>query len=429
MVTPLFSANYRRFTPEMLHLLLRISTALGTIRGARVLPAVADQLRASAKAGTVHYSNLIEGNQLPFVEAERAARGVLAADTRAKIELVNYVEALDLIDTRVADDTLVLTPDFLKELHGTAMHRLGREEDPHFKPRHEGQWRDGVAVVLDRLTGKVMHEAPSSDEVPDLMEAMFEWLGAKLEAGIEPPFVLAGVLHYGVTDVHPFADGNGRAARLLQTALLMASDLLPGRMFSFERYYADDRTAYYDALRSVRRNTLNMEKWLEYFLGGLVEEYERVASTVTDLSSLVAGAGDEPLRLTASQQRALATLRIEGRQEFNRRDYERAAGVGRTAANDEIGALVRHGVLIPRGASSATRYVFSSVARPDPQPRRRGRARKWTDQLVERELKAFLDGRSTWPSREEFQAAGRGDLYSAASRAGGISRWRRMRGL
>ena len=54
---------------------MRISAAIGTIGGARILPAVADQLRASAKAGTVHYSNLIEGNQLPFVEAERAARG------------------------------------------------------------------------------------------------------------------------------------------------------------------------------------------------------------------------------------------------------------------------------------------------------------------------------------------------------------------
>jgi Fic family protein len=429
MATPAFSANYRRYTPAMLQLLMRISTALGTIRGARVLPAVADQLRASAKAGTVHYSNLIEGNQLPFIEAERAARGELQADTRAKIELVNYVEALDLIDARLADDAIVLTPNFLKELHGTAMHRLGREEDPHFKPHHEGQWRDGVAVVVDRITGKVMHEAPSRDEVPGLMEAMLEWLGAKLEAGVEPPFVLAGVVHHGITDVHPFADGNGRAARLLQTALLMTNDVLPGRMFSFERYYADDRTAYYDALRSVRRNTFNMEEWLEYFLNGLAEEYERVASTVADLGSLVSGAGDEPLRLTASQERALATLRIEGRQEFNRRDYERAAGVARTTANEEIGALVRHGVLVPRGASSATRYAFSSVARPDHRTGRRGRKRKWKDQVIERELKAFLKGRSAWPPREEFQAAGRGDLYSAASRAGGISRWRRIFGL
>jgi hypothetical protein len=41
-----------------------------------------------------------------MVEAERAVRHELAPDTRAKIELVNYVNALDLIDTRLAEDTL-----------------------------------------------------------------------------------------------------------------------------------------------------------------------------------------------------------------------------------------------------------------------------------------------------------------------------------
>jgi Fic family protein len=96
-----FSPAYRRYTPEMSDSLMRISTALGRIQGARVLPAVADQLRASARVGTVHFSNLIEGNQLPVIEAERATRGELAADSRAKIELVNYVEALDLIDRRL----------------------------------------------------------------------------------------------------------------------------------------------------------------------------------------------------------------------------------------------------------------------------------------------------------------------------------------
>ena len=199
--------------------------------------------------------------------------------------------ALDLIDERLADGALAITPEFLKELHGTAMRGLGRADDPHFKPHHEGSWRDGVAVVVDRITNQIMHEGPPADEVPGLCEAMFDWLQRKLASGEEPPFVLAGVIHYGITDIHPFADGNGRAARLIQTALRMARDVPPGRMFSFERYYAEDRGAYYEALRSVRRNTYNMEQWLEYFLRGLVEEYERVASTVADLSSLAAAGG------------------------------------------------------------------------------------------------------------------------------------------
>jgi Fic family protein len=407
---------------------MRISTALGSIRGARVLPAVADQLRASARVGTIHYSNLIEGNQLPVVEAERAARGQLAADSRAKIELVNYVEALGLIDQLLDAGALDLTPTFLKDLHGTITRGLGREDDPHFKPRHEGEWRDGSAVVFDHFTGQVMHEGPPHSEVAPRMAGMLAWLNRKLEAG-DPPFVLAGVAHYGITDVHPFADGNGRAARLVQTALLMRAGVLPGRMFSFERYYAEDRSAYYAALRSVRERTYNMEHWLDYFLRGLADEYERVATTVTDLSALLPGGGGAPLHLTPGQERAVTALRIQGRREFTRREYEQAAGVGRSAAGDDLRDLVGHGVLGTRGAGPSTRYVFQGTVPDTGNGRRPGRPLKWTDVVIERELRAFLEGRSNWPTPSEFRSAGKGPLYAAATRAGGVRRWRGIVGL
>jgi Fic family protein len=427
MTDAYFSARYTRFSPEVAALLMRIAAALAVIKGATILPAAADQLRVSARVGTIHFSTLIEGNELPFLEAERAARGELDPDSRAKIELVNYVNALDLIDRRLDADELVPDTAFLKELHGVAMAGLGREDDPHFKPHHEGEWRDGSAVVYDQMTRQVMHEGPPPEKVPVEMEAMFRWLGGKLESRSEPIFVLAGVVHYGITDVHPFADGNGRAARLFQGALLMREGVLPGRMFSFERYYAEDRPAYYAALRSVREQTLNMNAWLGYFLIGLVEEYERVAATVTGLSSLTAPGGGT-LQLSTSQEAAVTALRIEGLREFTRRDYERAGGVGRASAGNDLRSLIRHGVVEVRGSGPATRYAFvgpGRAARKDG----RGRPVRWTEAKIEAALRDFVAGRNTWPSSGEFIADEKGDLYAAASRNGGIGRWRRAMGL
>lgn len=426
-----FSAAYRRYTPEMTDAMFRIAKSLGAIEAAPVLPAVADQLRSSARVGTVHYSNLIEGNELPVVAAERAARGELEPDSRAKVELVNYVEALDLIDSLLDAGGLELTKDFLKQLHATTTRGLGREEDDHFKPHHEGEWRDGIAVVVDQLSGRIMHEGPPPEEVSPRMDSMFAWLEQKLESGSEPPFVLAGVMHYGITDVHPFADGNGRAARLFQVALLMKAGALPGRMFSFERFYAEDRGAYYAALRSVREQTLNMETWLHYFLCGLAEEYERVAATVEDLSALTLGGGVTPLRLSASQERGLTNLRIQGRREFARRDYENAARIGRSAAVEDISELVAHGILVPRGSGAATRYLLTEhpTKGSTQGDGRRGRPVKWTDTKIEQELRAFVAGRPSWPSPDEFHREGKGPLYAAASKRGGIGRWRRIVGM
>jgi Fic family protein len=421
-----FHARFQRWTPVALKHLTDIHTALGTIKGARVLPAVADQLRSSALVGTVHYSNLIEGNELPLIEAERAARGQLEPDSRAKIELINYVRALDLIDLRLSEGSLELAPELLKALHEVATNDLGREDDPHFKPHHEGEWRDGPALVVDRLTQQVMHQAPPAEEVEPMMRGMFEWLEDKLTRDDYPPFVIAGVLHYGITDIHPFADGNGRVARLFQVAALMHLDVLPGRMFSFDRYYAEDRPAYYRALRSVRERTLNMEQWLHYYLGGLAEEYKRVAAAIEELGELAPG-GTSRLQLTRSQERALTRLRIEGRREFTRAEYQEAAGVGRTRAIEDLQPLVHHSLLAVRGHGPSTRYSLP-VRDEAHRVAGLGRHRRWTDALIERELRAYLGTTPDWPRPAQFRADGHGDLYAAASRYGGIARWRQILG-
>jgi hypothetical protein len=57
-----------------------------------------------------------------------------------------------------------------------------------------------------------------------------------------------------------------------------------------------------------------------------------------------------------------------------------------------------------------------------------GRKPFWTEDVIERDLRAFLVGRADWPSHSEFAEAGRRDLYAAASRNGGIGRWRAMLG-
>jgi Fic family protein len=417
-----------RYTPALSRALMLIGEAVGVIRGAHVLPAVADQLRASARVGTVHYSNLIEGNELPIVEAERAARRDLPADTRAKIELVDYVDALDFIDRRLDAPGFELSTEFLLELHKETTKGLGREDDPHFQPHHEGTWRDGTAVVVDRATSQIVHEGPPPAEVPERMAELIAWINRMLDDD-EPPYVVAGVAHYAITDIHPFADGNGRVARLVQIAILIRAGVLPGRMFSFERFYAEDRDAYYAALRSVRRRTFNLDVWLEYFLGGLREEYERIAATVQDLSRLMPG-GASALQLSASQQTALASLRLQGRSEFTRREYEIAADVARSTAGDDLRKLTQHGVLHVRGHGRQTRYAFPRALPPGrggraPGP---GRRPKWTDAMIGAELREFLADRDGWPSFEEFRAAGKGALYAAMSRAGGIKRWRQIAG-
>jgi Fic family protein len=420
-----FSANFRRYPATLTARLTRIAGALAGIRAARILPAAEDQLRSSAMVGTIHYSTLIEGNELPRIEAERAAKGQLSPDNRAKIELVNYVEALNYLDEKGKEGALALTPELILELHGVAMKGLGSEQSEHFKPHHVGAWRDGIAVVADQVSGEVFHQGPPAAEVAARVRGLCSWAQDVEQREEEyPPSVIVGVVHYAITDIHPFADGNGRVARLLATAQLMRQDQVPGHLFSFERYYAEDREAYYEALRSVRRHTLNMEAWLEYFLEGLAQEYERVAMKIQELEGLGFRAGG-PVQLSATQQRGLAGLGVAGVSEFRRLDYERHAEVSRSQAASDLRKLVDVGLLEPRGSGPDSRYRFRREFRAGG-----GRGpRTWTDERIEAELVVLVDGRRRWPRIEDFRSAGKMALYQAVQRQGGSKKWAERLGL
>lgn len=421
--------RFRRYPVELVSRLNRISAALARIEAADLWPAAAEQLRFSAKVGTIHFSTLIEGNTLSVLEAERAVRGELDAETRAQIELVNYVDALDFIDGLYDAGKLDISPDFLKELHRETTKGLGTD-DGHFKPHHEGEWRDGQALVVDQLTKRVLHEGSPQAEVEQRMEGLCEWIALKeRDFDYTPPFVIAGMAHYVLTDVHPFADGNGRVARLLTAALLMRFGVLPGRLFNFEEYYGRDTPAYYSALRAAR-DTLNDEPWLGYFLEGMALEYERVAQAVSDLAKLGTVVRGARAQLKGTQQNALSGFRVRGVSEFARADYEREAKVQKATAVREINELIEMGLLRRVGEGSARRYQMVGAAQANPWAGRGGgRPKTWTDERIETELRGLVGSQGRFPTRKEFQDAGAGGLYLAILRNGGTERWAHALGL
>ncbi len=419
---------FNRYPPAIVDRLGRIAAAQALIDGARILPAQEDELRRSALVGTVHYSTLIEGNQLSLIEAARAADGTLDPDTRAKRELVNYVRALGLIDARFKAGTIAYSADFLRELHGITTSGLGEPGSERFAPGHEGVFRPGRAVVADAI-GNVSHVAPPPAEVPKLVNDLCAYLEEKRVQGIDyPAAILAGVAHFRLADIHPFADGNGRVARLFATAVLFREGLVSRHLFSPERYYASDLPAYHAALASVHQRTNNMEHWLLYFTTGLAEELERVAARARELSDMTERI-THATQLSAAQERAIAALTAGELRDISSPEYAELTGRSPASSRRDISQLVELDVLVRVGRGPSARYRLPAARRRLRAPRAARAGGPWTEERVRSEVAAFLDGRTTWPSFGEFRAAGLAAAYQAMSRHGGVARWRREFGV
>lgn len=225
-------------TNRMLILVAEIAEKTGRISNYRSFEAK-PHLRRNNRIRSIHSSLAIEANSLSLDEV----RGVIAGKTvlgpqREIQEVRNAYQAYDMIGhfdpCSIAD---------LKELHGV-MTYLTVQESGVFRSGNEGVFKGGRCIFM----------APPPHLVPDQMEALFHWM--RDAAHTVHPLILSSVFHYEFVFIHPFADGNGRMARLWQTAMLTdwnpVFQYLPleSRIHEFQEEYYEAIAACHSAGRS-----------------------------------------------------------------------------------------------------------------------------------------------------------------------------------
>ncbi|MBE5774509.1 MAG: Fic family protein [Clostridiales bacterium] len=243
-------------TNRMLNRVSSISEKLGRIETRRTLERQ-PHLRRNNRIQSVHSSLKIEANSLSLdsVRDVLNAREVIGPAKEIQ-EVKNAFAAYDQID---AVDSYSL--DDLLRLHGV-MTRLTVEESGMFRSGAEGVYRGGVCI----------HIAPPPEMVPPLMRQLFDWIAAR--RGEIHPLILSSVFHYEFVFIHPFRDGNGRMARLWQTALLSRWNPL-FEYIPIESQIERFQDGYYDAI-AVSTSEGSATAFVEFMLDRIDEVLDRV---------------------------------------------------------------------------------------------------------------------------------------------------------
>ena len=93
------------------------------------------------------------------------------------------------------------------------------------------------------------------------------------------PLVRMTAGHHQFESIHPFADGNGRTGRLINTLYLSEQQLTDLPILCQSRYILQNRPTYY-RLRQSRRRSGNWEPWTPWMLDGVRETAEWIARTL-----------------------------------------------------------------------------------------------------------------------------------------------------
>ena len=170
-------------------------------------PTALENLDHALDLELTYTSNAIEGNALTQIETNLVIeKGITIGGKQLKdhLEAVDHFEAIGYVRDLAARDAPLLEAD-IRTLHALVMKR----SNPDIAG---GYARSGRTVNTERSR----HSFPSPAELPALMADFAAWMG---EAPATPPTAFAA--HHRLVDIHPFADGNGRTARLLMNLLLI----------------------------------------------------------------------------------------------------------------------------------------------------------------------------------------------------------------
>lgn len=234
-----------------------------------ILPALASRLDAELVRRAIFGTAAIEGNPL---SEERVAEiieepSLNGLRERAEQEIVNLKEAyrLHAVPGPAKDrETPAVSEAFIREINALVTRGVGGEFHA------PGQYRDHPVEVGDLGHGGVYKPPKIRADIETLMAAFVDWLNSE-EVRKEWPPVRAALAHYHLALIHPFGDGNGRTARLLEVAIMARAGYryVPTML---SNYYYRNIDAYYVAFRECERSREHdLTPFLRFFSEGLRE--------------------------------------------------------------------------------------------------------------------------------------------------------------
>lgn len=341
----MFEPGYE-ITHALLENIKRIYSLTQGLNQRRFPHTVLVELQRDAEAVSSFASTSIEGNPLPLTDVKRILKTRPQNIRDSEREVLNYNEILKEINGKLAKAALPITLPLVLQIHKKVTYKLL----PAFQ---SGKLRVDPVFVNDPRSGKTIYYPPDAKDVPVLIKELIHFVETN-KSKIDP-LILAGLFHRQMVIIHPFMDGNGRTTRLLTKVLIADMGLNTFNLFSFENYYNQNVTRYFQMVGLVGdyydlAGRVNFSAWLEYFTGGIIDELLRVEKILPRATS---SPKDE---LLPYHQQIMEVIKEKGF--ITDRDYARLVPRARQTRRLDFNRLIELGLIQREGKGKNTYYTL-----------------------------------------------------------------------
>ena len=177
----------------------------------------------------------------------------------------NYNTIRFLVEQKDQD----LSPQLLLEIHKMI------SENTLENHNDEGKFRtsDNI-VVMDSLRGEIAHTPPSHTEINEYIKDLCDF--ANKDEQYIHPIVKAIIIHFIISYLHPFVDGNGRTARSLFYWYMLKKGYWLTEFLSISRIIYRSKTKYEKAFLYVENDNLDLGYFINYNLKILQQSFDEL---------------------------------------------------------------------------------------------------------------------------------------------------------
>src|SRR5258708_3199819 len=252
------------------------------LAGVPLPPTVAKKLLNVFLARGAVATTAIEGNTLTEAQALDHLEGRLklpASLAYQEREIANISSAFNRIKDEVMSGAdISLTQDRIKWMNAQVLDGLDVGEG--VVPGHYRSDRRGVG----RYAG------PQPTELAHLMQRLCDWLPTiqpadptDARSSLVFAIIRAALGHLYIAWIHPFGDGNGRTARLIEVQMLLEAGCPTVAAQLLSNHYNQTRPEYYKRLDQTSQPRESVLPFLEYAISGLVDQLRLQVDEVRNL--------------------------------------------------------------------------------------------------------------------------------------------------
>lgn len=156
------------------------------------------------------------------------------------------------------------------------VHRLMTEKTMQ-KPDDAGHFRSNNDVVVeDGITHETVHTPPTYEEIPQFVGDLCDFFNERNSKPFIHPIIRGIIIHFMISYVHPFSDGNGRTARAMFYWYMLRQGYWLTEYLSISRVIAKSKKSYEKAFLYTEADGMDIGYFVAYNLKVLEQSFKQL---------------------------------------------------------------------------------------------------------------------------------------------------------